>query len=364
MSDDPKELQDIPQEQGTDQTDNRAELDKHHIFDTIGAQPDQLLANYGDEMQFDLTEAEGRGITSIVVTGMGGSALAANVLRNWLYDRIKVPFEIVRGSVMPGYVDNHSLVIVSSYSGNTEETLAALEDAEKRNAAIIILTNGGKLMDIARSKNYNILKLPQSSQPRFAVLAGLKALACTLADLQLAEGVDLRRELIDAAAFLNEIKFSMCPDNEDDNEARKTARNLRGKPVIVYGTPVSGTAAYKWKIDINENAKQLAWYDVYSELDHNEFQGWLFPEQKDLAAIQITTDFDSPQISKRVEVTTRILNDYGFKPIAIHAKGATPLQQLLHLVLMGDYVSAYLGLMNGIDPTPVELVEKLKKELG
>ncbi len=355
-----KDLQDVPMEQPKDYLS----LDNHHIFDAIGAQPDQLLANYGDEMQFDLTETQGRGITSIVVAGMGGSALAANVLRNWLYDRIKVPFEIVRGSSVPGYVDNHTLVIASSYSGNTEETLAALDDAEKRNAAIIILTNGGKLADIARSKNYNILNLPESSQPRFAVFAGLKALTCTLADLKLAEGVDLRRELIDAAGVLNEVKFGMCPDNEDNNEARKIARDLREKPVIIYGTPGSGTAAYKWKINLNENSKQLAWYNVYSELDHNEFQGWLFPKEKSVAAIQLTTDFDSAQISKRVEVTTRILNEYGFNPIAVHAKGATPLQQLLYLILMGDYVSAYLGLMNGVDPMPVELVEKLKKELS
>ncbi len=350
--------------QSMNEFENLAELDKHKIFDAIAEQPNHLQLNSADGMYDDLSKQDGDGIHNLVFAGMGGSALAANILKNWLYERIQIPFEVVRGSNVPGYVNNHTLVVISSYSGNTEETLSALEDARKRNANIVILSAGGELLKIAERENYPLLKLPHVSQPRLSVFAGLKALACMLEDLNLAGSTDLRRELEDVGNWLNEAKFAFSPDNNSDNPAQMVAKQLVGKPVVIYGTPATGSAAYKWKIDINENAKQLAWYNVYSELNHNEFQGWNFPKHKNLAVVQLASSFDSPMIRKRVEVTTKLLANHDFSSMLIDAQGTTPLQQLLYLVLYGDYVSAYLGILNGIDPTPVDMVEELKKELN
>jgi len=342
-------------------------LDKHKIFEAICAQPNQLLGNYADSMAEDIVAdtyaRDGRDIRNIVLAGMGGSALAGEIARNWLASRLSLPFEVVRQADLPAYVDDHSLVFISSASGNTAETLAALGDAARRDANIIIMTSGGELPEIAEMKHYRILHIPPVTQPRFGVFSDLRALACVLQDLELSGGIDLRRELEDVANWLNAEKFALTPEAQGDNIAKTIALQLRDQPVIVYGTPLTAAAAYKWKIDINENAKQLAWSNVYSELNHNEFQGWIFPAEKHFAAVQLVGHFDSEAIQKRVRITTEMLGEHGFEPILPAPRGETPLQQLLYFVLLGDFVSAYLGILNGIDPTPVDMVEDFKKRL-
>jgi len=340
-------------------------LDHHHILDSIDVQPDHLRLNFADEMDQDITPEWGVGLTNIVLAGMGGSALGADILRTWLGGRLNVPFEIVRGYSLPGYVDQRSLVIISSYSGNTEETLAALDDASKRAARIVIMTAGGKLLEIAEAKDYMLLKLPQVTQPRLGVLASLKALACLVEDAGLVSATDLRRELLDVANFLDLGKSKFNLDNQSkENMALTIANGLVGKPVIIYAGASLRSAAYKWKIDINENGKQLAWCNVWPELNHNELQGWQFPEVKKMAMVALTSSFEHDRVKKRIAVTEEVLAEYDYVPVVVEAEGATPLAQLLWTVLLGDYVSAYLGLLNGIDPTPVDLVESFKKKLG
>lgn len=340
-------------------------LDKHHIFDSIDTQPDQLRLNFADSMRDDVVESMGQGIDNVVMAGMGGSALAGNILRNWLYSRLSVPFEVVRGYDVPSYVNEHSLVIISSHSGNTEESLSALDKAIKLNAQIVIMSAGGKLVELAEEKNLLLLKLPADGQPRLNVFASLRALACLLGDLGLAGELDLRRELQDVADWLDIQKSTMNLDSGDTNNlARQIASKLTDQSVLIYAGPALGSAAYKWKININENAKQLAFYNTYSELNHNEYQGWLFPKDKHLAMVQLQSSFDNERIQKRMGLTSELLAPHGFAPVVVDAVGDTPLQQLLYTILLGDYTSAYLGILNGIDPTPVALVEQLKKKLG
>lgn len=339
-------------------------LDKQKIFETIGAQPDQLRWNYADTMSQDVTAEDGIGVANIVLAGMGGSALAANILKNWLYDSLVVPFEIIRGYDLPDYVGPDTLVVLSSYSGNTEETLACYEQALGQNARIVIMAAGGKLMELARQKNHVLLELPSDFQPRLAVFAGLKALACLFEDMRLSSVPDLRGQLINASDFLNKIKFEISPDNDKNNIAMEIAEKLAGNLGVVYAGSALGSVAYKWKIDINENGKQMCFYNTYPELSHNEFQGWIFPEKKPTVAIQLESSFENKQMQKRMDATKKILARHGFKPIVVNAQGDTKLAHLLSTILLGDYVSAYVGILNGIDPTPVELVEYLKKKLG
>lgn len=348
----------------TDPLAKLTELDKGKIFDAIDSQPDHLCLSFGAEMGQALTREMGEGITNIIYAGMGGSGLAGLLLQNWLDTRLKVPFAIVRDYDLPGYISKSTLAIISSYSGNTEEALAALSQAERMGCRIVIMSAGGKLLEIAKGKKYITLKLPQVSQPRLSVFAGLKALACLVADLDLCEGVDLERELIEAGNFLNTAKSALSLDDSHQNLARELALSLRGKPVLIYAGPKLAAAGYKWKIDINENAKQLAFWNTYPELNHNEMQGWLLPDKKDLACVQLESSLDNERVQKRQLVTRQVLAAHGFAPQRVKAEGRTHVEQLLYTVLLGDYVSAYLGILNGIDPTPVELVEKFKDELG
>ncbi|MEI7818642.1 MAG: bifunctional phosphoglucose/phosphomannose isomerase [bacterium] len=340
-------------------------LDKHKILDAIDAQPGQLRLNFADEMAWDITPAWAEGLQNIVLAGMGGSALAADVLRNWLSSRLTVPFEVVRGYSLPSYVDQRSLVIISSYSGNTEETLAALDAAKKRAARIVIMTAGGELLEIAHKSDYMLLKLPQVTQPRLGVLAGLRALTCLIEDCGFAPATDLRRELEDVADWLDVAKSALNLDRiEGENKAWEIAQKIAGKLVIIEGTQMLRAATYKWKININENSKQLAWCNVFPELNHNEMQGWLFPDDKLLALVTLSSSFDNPRVLKRMAVMKSTLKTHGYDPIEVQAEGELPLQHLLWTILLGDYVSAYVGLLNGIDPTPVDIVEDFKRELG
>lgn len=340
------------------------QLDNHDIFGMIGSQPDQLRRNFADSMRDDITDEDGVGIANIVLAGMGGSALAANIIKNWLYNNLTVPFEIVRGYNMPDYIGPDTLVVISSYSGNTEETLSCYQQAVGASARVVIMTAGGKLMELARTHSHLVLELPDNYQPRLAVFAGLKALACLFEDMKLVATTDLRGQLINVADYLDNVKFAMSPDNQsNDNRAMQIAEQVASRVVVVYAASMLGSAAYKWKINLNENSKQLAFYNTYPELNHNEFQGWMFPEQKDVVSIQLESSLEADQMQKRMKATEEILKAHGFAPIKVQAQGSTHIEQLLSTILLGDYISAYVGILNGINPTPVQLVEQLKKDL-
>lgn len=349
-----------------DQPDYIARYDKYDALGIIAGQPDQLLHDYG---RLQLPAA--RGLTSIVLTGMGGSALAAEFMKDWLVDRLKLPFEVVRGYDLPAYVGATTLVIASSYSGNTEETLASLEVAEKRGARIIVVASGGKLLEEAKARghyhvrtipeNHPHFDLPTGLQPRLAVLYGAKALASLFEHMGLAKG--LTAELEAAGAWVKgkqgvwEAKSPMA-----DNPAKRIATALVGYPAVIYGGPTLSLPTMKWKIDFNENSKNLAFYNLFSELDHNEFNGWAHPTPNHLKVVELRSDLDHPQIQKRFDVTNKLLADR-FQPIEVVADGETRLEQMLYTLLLGDYVSAYLAFLNETDPTPVDLIEELKRDL-
>lgn len=349
-----------------DQTDFITRYDKSDALGVIARQPEQLRRDYEVKLG---TEFEG--IRQIVVAGMGGSALAAELVKSWLSDRLPVPMVIVRDYGLPAFVGPDTLVVASSYSGNTEETLAALERAEELKAKIVVMASGGKLLEEARAKGHGRrpllpeghphFDLPAGIQPRMAVWYGVRAWVELLEDAGIVEGAT--SELEAAVDWLvDEVKAWTADVPTVDNAAKQIANELLGHPVVVYGGPVLATTAMKWKIDFNENAKHLAFYNYLPEFNHNEFQGWAHPEQSGLKVVELRSDLDHPQVQKRFDVTNRLLSDR-FAPIEVQAKGETKLEQMLWVQLLGDFVSAYLAFLNGIDPTPVDMVEKLKQEL-
>jgi len=341
---------------------NITSIDKENIFDTIDTQPNQLRQNFADTMRENITAQDGEGIKSVVFVGMGGSALAGDIVKNWLQNRLLMPFEVIRSSKLPANTDNHTLVIVSSYSGNTAETLSALGEATKYNAKIIGIGNGGKLQQLCQSHNLTYLQLPSVSQPRLAVFASLKALACVLEDTKIVNG-DLRRELQDTADFLDTAKLAWSTDKQNDNLAQDTAKQLAGKPTLIYASSNLWSAAYKLKISINENAKQMAFADTFSELDHNEIEGWTAKNNGEFGVVVLESTLDNNEAKVRINLSSKIMKSQNFNPIKITAEGANLVQQILYCILFGDFVSAYMAIINGQDPTKVELIEEFKKDL-
>jgi len=303
-------------------------------------------------------------VDNIVFAGMGGSALAAMLSMTW--PSYSVPFEICRNYEIPAYVGPHTLFVASSYSGNTEETLAAMEQAAQQKAGIVTIASGGKLIDIAKDKGYPFEQLPGGTQPRFAVLYSLKAYVTVLEKAGLVVTETAEQTLHNAAQFLKmagQAWLASVPTA--NNLAKQIAQELMGKTVIIYSGPKFFPAAYKWKININENAKNLAWCNQYSEFNHNEFIGWAsHPVQKPFAVVEIRSNLEYPRIQKRFEVSERLLSGKRPKPLVVTPAGDTLLEQLLWSLLLGDFVSLYLAILNGVNPTPVDLVEKLKVALN
>lgn len=302
-------------------------------------------------------------ITNVVLAGMGGSALAGLLSKTW--PGYGVPFEIVKDYEIPAYVSPNTLFIASSYSGNTEETLAAISAAEVAKAQIVVMSSGGALEELAKSKGYPFELLPKVGQPRFGVLFALKAYVGIMEQAGLVSKKLVDVELHEASVFLKDAIKIWKPDvATKDNPAKKLALELMGKSVVVYAGPKLFPAAYKWKISFNENAKNVAWCNQLPEFNHNEFLGWTsHPVDKPYGVIDLRSNLEHPQVQKRFEVSDRLLS--GQRPAAhvVEAKGETILQQLLWAVVFGDFVSLYLALLNGLNPTPVDLIEKLKQSL-
>lgn len=300
-------------------------------------------------------------ISKIIVTGMGGSALAAGMAKDWL--DLPQPFEVIKGYTLPKYVDPQTLVIASSYSGNTEETLSALAGAKSAGAMVAVITSGGELLATAQNDAMAYVQLESGMQPRMAVLANLTALIALLEKFGLIVGVT--EQLQEASSGLEAATAQWLPSAPGEhNQAKQLAAELLGKTPVVYASGLMRSVAYKWKISFNENAKNVAFMNELPEFNHNEFMGWVsHPVQKPFGVIDLRSDHDHPQIKKRFEISDRLLSGMRPKATVVNLQGRSLLEQMLWGSVLADFASIYLAILNGVDPTPVELIEKLKKEL-
>jgi glucose/mannose-6-phosphate isomerase len=302
----------------------------------------------------------------IVLAGMGGSCLAGLIAKRWLdyqYD-LRQPFEVVRDYRLPHYVDHSSLVICFSVSGNTEETLSCLDDAGIKGAHTVVVASGGKLLEIARQRNLPFVELAKISQPRYGVIMHLRAIAKILSHYGMTTSA--YEEIAQLTQPLREFSGQLLPAvSTVDNQAKQLALNCVGKTPIVYASSLLGPIAYKWKISFNENAKNTAWWNQFPEFSHNEFIGWAsHPIEKPFAIINLRSKLDNARINRRFELTEQLLS--GRRPAAhdIWLGGDSLLEQMLKGLILADFTSIYLGILNGVNPTPVELVEELKRRLG
>ncbi|MGH7234621.1 MAG: bifunctional phosphoglucose/phosphomannose isomerase [Candidatus Saccharimonadales bacterium] len=334
------------------------QIDVSDALGFAGKEPEQLLSNYETEVGIDPSS-----IANVVYAGMGGSALAGSLSQTW--PGYRVPFEVVRNYSLPSYVSASSLCIVSSASGNTEETLSALEDAQNKGAKIVVIAGGGKLVEIAREKSIPLFLLPPSPQPRYGVFNNLKALVNIGAQTGIfrdpTDGV-----LEQAAEFLkSQAQGWEATKPVSNNYAKQMAQDCLGKSIVIYGGPLMAPAAYKWKISFNENAKQVAWCGTYSEFNHNEFVGWTDqPVDKPYCVIDLRSDLELPRIQARFKLSQQLLSGRRPDPIVVNSIGSNVLEQLLYCVLLGDFVSIYAAIAAGTNPEPVELVEKFKQLLA
>lgn len=330
----------------------------------LGVAAEQYLqAEFAPEVQSP--QHDGRPIQNVVITGMGGSTLAALVLKSLLKDRSFIPVEVVRSYNLPAYAKQNTLVIASSYSGNTEETLSALSDAMYDGAQVGIIASGGKLAEIAKENDICHVLLPSGYQPRMTTIQGLIALVTLLEHFGAIEP-GLLDEIRAISDFLREASGAWGSSTTvDKNYAKQLALQTVGKTPVFYGGEWTAPLAYKWKISWNENAKNVAFWNEYPEFNHNEFMGWTsHPVEKPFAVFDLISSFEHTQILKRFEVSDRLLSGKRPKATEVALGGDTLVAQLLWGCILADFTSIYVAILNGVDPTPVGLIEKLKNELA
>jgi glucose/mannose-6-phosphate isomerase len=302
-------------------------------------------------------------VRNIVVAGMGGSAIGGDLAAALLADELKVPMNVHRDYGLPAYVGRDSLVIVSSYSGNTEETLSSFEEARKRGAKVLALTTGGKIAELARASNYPIVTFSYKAQPRAALGYSLGLVLGVLAKLGFVRDLsdDIEAALSDLAKLEERVH-----EGARTNDAKRMALELQGRIPFAYGAGVMGVMARRVKGQWNENAKNWAAFDVMSELNHNAVVGFEHPQiaKEALTVLLLRSDRDNPRHKLRFEVTRELLDRARVPHKTLQFAGRNMLSEVLQMVLFTDYVSFYIALLNGADPTPVKSIDYLKDRLA
>jgi len=324
--------------------------------DLIEKFADQLRTAVSIANNYSCPENRTHSIHEVVIAGLGGSAFGGEITRKIAESQSSVPIQIFRSYTLPAHIGPNTLVIISSYSGNTEETLESLHTALERKSEIVCITSGGKVAEIARVHGLDLVIIPGGYPPRAA--AGLSFVQ-QLSVLH-ARGIisDFNPALQEAIDILDAF------DAHED--AQSVAKNLQGKIPVLYSSDVFEPAAIRWRQQINENSKQLCWHHVIPEMNHNELVGWVYPENlmKDLHVLFLRSHTDYGRTAMRFEINKQIINKACPNVSEVFAKGNSLLAQLVYLIHYGDWVSWYLAEENKVDPTPVAVIDFLKGELA
>jgi glucose/mannose-6-phosphate isomerase len=298
----------------------------------------------------------------VVVCGMGGSAIGGDLAVAALGDRATRPIATVRGYGLEAWTPPESLVLCSSYSGNTEETLACFEAAGAAGTQRVVVTTGGRLAEAARAEGVPVIGVPAGMQPRAAAIyMTVGALECA----SLAGAApSLRSEIDTAGQLLGELAAQWGPEASEGSLAKNLAHELRGTVPIIHGAGPTVAPARRWRTQINENAGAAAFWSELPEANHNEICSWERGRQTaPLAGVFLEDPDQHPRVRRRFELTAKEVERAGAPAFRIRARGESRLERVLSLVLLGDLVSVYLAVLEGVDPTPVEAIERFKTAL-
>jgi len=336
--------------------------DPGNMLDRIKDLPKQVRDAWKITNASTLPPAHGD-VRNITVAGMGGSAIGGDLAAALLADELKVPMSVHRDYGLPAYVGRDSLVIASSYSGNTEETLSSFEEAQRRGARVLVLTTGGRIAELARAAKHPVITFSYAAQPRAALGYSLGLVLGALVRLGFVRDLsaDLDAALADVAKLEERVH-----EGARTNDAKKLAAELYGRIIFAYGAGVMGVMARRVKGQWNENAKNWAAFDIMSELNHNAVVGFPHPDvaREALTVLLLRSDRDNPRHKLRFDVTRELLDRANVPHKTLQFAGSNMLSEVLQLTLFTDYVSFYVALLNGADPTPVKSIDYLKDRLA
>ncbi len=295
-------------------------------------------------------------IQNIIVTGLGGSGIGGTILSELIQDECSIPVLVNKDYFLPAYVNSNTLVIISSYSGNTEETVSAMKQAITKKAQVVCITSGGKIKELADQNNFDTIIIPGGKPPRSCIGYSLVQLLKVIEFNEFVK-TNLLAQVETSITLLNKENTSI------KNEAMTIAKLLVDKLTVIYSLGTCEGVAVRFRQQINENSKMLCWHHTLPEMNHNELVGWT-TKNENLAVVTFKTSFDYERTSKRYEICKELFSKYSSSVTDITAKGNSKLQQYLYLINIGDWISCFIADIRNIDPIEVNVITNLKNELA
>jgi glucose/mannose-6-phosphate isomerase len=348
---------------GLDDPATYRQFDKLGMLSHLRQFPEQCQRAWEEIMRFDLPP-EYKGIDRVIILGMGGSAIGGDIVRRLALAESNLPVWVHRDYDLPPFTTNNTLIIASSYSGNTEETISAFTQSLKTKAKKLVLTSGGRLKQLAAREGIPTFIIDYQAPPRATFPHSFIPLVGIFQKLGLIK--DKSAELKQGIRTLNKLASDLAETNPlASNPAKQLATKLSRHVVLIYGAEFLSEVARRWKTQLNENGKTLAFYELFPELNHNAVVGYAFPPavKETVFVVLLHSALFNPRNHLRYEATAQLLAKAGIKHEVVEAIGTTPIAQMMSLVLFGDYTSFYLAILNGVDPTPVDSIDFIKKYL-
>lgn len=295
-------------------------------------------------------------IDHVLIAGMGGSGIGGSIISEITEQSVNIPVFTNKSYKLPNWVGSHTLVIISSYSGNTEETVAVMKEAIKRNSEIAVITSGGYIGDMAYEKGINHIFIPGGNPPRSMLSYSLVQLFILFRHYKITD-IDFETEIRVATGLIEREEANIR------NEARAVAKKLKDKIPIIYAVSGYGALAERFRQQLNENSKMLCWHHVIPEMNHNELVGWAGAPDK-VSVVIFRSSHDEKRNQQRIEINKAIFEKHSSNVLEIWTKGDFILERILYLIHLTDWVSLYIAELKKIDPVEVDVIDFLKGELA
>jgi len=339
-------------------------LDPANMLEHLHGLPHQCHAAWYKAKEFELP-TDYANIDKVVVLGMGGSAIGGDLVRSLLSSQGKPIILVNREYGLPAFVDDRTLVVASSYSGNTEETLSAFSHALRSDCKKLAMTTGGRLKILAEDARVPVFHIDIVAQPRAALGYSFIPLIAFLQKLSFFgdKSAEVETMVRDLEKLLEELKETTITSS---NRAKELAIKLHNRIAVIYGAGILSEVAHRWKTQINENSKAWAFYETFSELNHNAVVGYQFPQElySKIFVVLLRCPSLHPRNLVRYQITSELLEQNGISHQTIDSQGDSHLSQMMSLIYLGDWTSYYLAILNETDPTPVKVIDYLKKRLS
>ena len=342
-----------------------SKIDKSGMVDTLAKFPEQIKETMDIVNSTELNSFFK--VDNIIVSGMGGSAISGDILQSLFRDRLDIPIFVNRAYNLPKWANKNTLVISQSYSGNTEETLSTFKHANQKKCKIIGISSGGKLQEYCEKRDVSHIKIPSGFAPRAATAYMLFSAILSIKKTGLLDN-SIESEIEETLELTDELRNSNNKTvPEKDNFSKQIANKIVSTVPQVYGWEIYNPIAKRWCTQFNENSKIIARYDSVPECNHNDIVGWSQDREisKKFTCLLFRDEkIESIYMSKRLDFMKTLFEDVAANVVEIQIKGKKTLAKMMYAMYLGDFVSCYLAILKGIDPTPVDVITELKRTLA